>query len=521
MNDLAKQMIQLWNQLAITQRITLGLAVIAVIAGMVGVVMWSGRSQLQLLYGRLGEKDLAEVLTLVQEQGVKYEIGAAGSSVFVAGEKVHQLRAMLAAKGVPSGGGIGFEIFDRTNFGISDFVQRTNYLRAVQGELSRTISQIQGIRSARVMIVMPENRLLFSDVKSKPTASVFVEQGRGALTQEAVNSIRFLVANSVEGLGVNEVAVVDSHGNVLTENLKDDPTLGVATAQMKYRKGIEDYFSGKVESMLARVLGPNNSVVRVSADVDSDSSTTVQEIFDPEGQVVRSEVITEDSTVTTERDGSGSQSATVGVTSNVPPNPNAEGAAKASGKNSEETRKNKTNSYEINRKTVNAVKNPGGISRVTAAVFIASKEKPRTEEELKALRRMVANALGIKEDPAQASNPLVSLQEVPFEAAAVKPASTAREMVSDFVSTNQDWVRSAIGLGIAGVFILLFLRLLKRTKPYDIPLEILEPSVGELLQSSARSTGVSPEMLNEMIRQKPANVGVALRGWMANPNTNS
>jgi flagellar M-ring protein FliF len=507
MNQFFQQMTRLWQQLSIGQRLTLGAAVAVVLAGMVAVTMWSGRSQLQLLYGRLSDKDLAEVLALVQEQGVKYEIGGGGSSVYVPAEKVHQMRAQLAVKGVPSGGGVGFEIFDRTNFGISDFVQRTNYLRAVQGELSRTIAQIKGVRSARVMIVMPENRLLFSDAKSKPTASVFVEQGAGALTQEAVNSIRFLVANSVEGLGVNEVAVVDSHGNVLTENLKDDPALGVASAQMKYRKSVEDYFAGKVETMLSTVLGANNAVVRVSADVDIESSTSVKDVFEPDGQVVRNEVTTEDNVITTETDGS-NQRPSVGVSSNTPANANAEGGSKSTGKNSEQTRKNKTNSYEINRTTINSVKSPGGITRMSASVFVASKDTPRTPQEIDALRKMVANALGIKPEAGQDLSGLVSLQEVPFVAPAVKKPEW-----TDILYNNQDTLRNVIGLLIAAVVVFFFWRLLTRVSPYEIPIEILEPNAGEL-QSPGKSA-LSPELLNEMIRQKPENVGAALRGWMS------
>lgn len=515
MSEFFKQWVRLWGRLAMFQRITLGLAVAGVIAGMVAVALWSSHSQMQLLYGKLGEKDLAEVIALLQEQGVKYEIGTGGSSVYVPGEKVYQLRAQLAVKGCLSGGGIGFEIFDRSNFGISDFVQRTNYLRAIQGELARTIAQIQGVRSARVMIVMPENRLLFSDsAKAKPTASVFVEEGRGALSQEAVNSIRFLVANAVEGLGVDDVAVVDSHGTVLTENLKGDPTLGVASSQIKHRKNIEDYFSQKVETMLARVVGANNSVVRVSADVDSDSSTTVKEVFEPDGQVVRSEVISEDSTITNETNGGGSKGASVGVASNTPRAKEETDSTKASGKNSEEVRKNKTNNYEINRTTINAIKSPGGITRVSAAVFIASKDKPRTAQELESLRKMVGNALGIKLDTPE-GNSLVSLQEVPFEASVVKQPAP----VSEVLYNNQDMLRNAIGVGIAGVAIFVFLRLLKRTKPYEIPIEILEPVAQEQLPQTVvrKKKEVSPEMLNEMIREKPANVGAALREWLADP----
>jgi len=282
MKNLLQQLIAIWRQLGLNQRITISIAAAVVIGGMAGLVLWSHRPQMQLLYGRLSEKDVAEITALLQEQSVKYELGSGGTSIYVGSDEVHKIRMDLASKGVPAGDGVGFEIFDRTNFGISDFVQRTNYTRALQGELSRTISQLHGVRSARVMIVMPENRLLFSDTKSKPTASVFVDAGTGAMGTEAVNSIRFLVANSVEGLRVDDVAVIDSGGNVLTESMKDDGEFGTASNEMKLRKNIEDYLSTKVETMLAKVLGPGNAVVRVSAELESDSTTKTQETFDPD-----------------------------------------------------------------------------------------------------------------------------------------------------------------------------------------------------------------------------------------------
>ena len=158
----------------------------------------------------------------------------------------------LAAKGLPSGDGVGFEIFDKGQFGLSDFVQRTNYLRAIQGELARTISQLQGVRAARVMIVQPENRLLLTDQGVKSTASVFVDLGGGRLDPDQVNAIRHLVANSVQGLVPDQVAVVDNHGHVLSEELKQDPTLGTASSQIRYRQQVEDYLAKKVESHAGR-----------------------------------------------------------------------------------------------------------------------------------------------------------------------------------------------------------------------------------------------------------------------------
>ena len=497
-------MSRFWSQLAMPQRLVLGLSALAVVAGMVSVALLSGKEPMKLLYGRLGEKDLAAVLALLQEQGIKHEVGAGGATVYVAAEKVYQVRAQLAAKGVPSGGGVGFEIFDRTNFGISDFVQRTNYVRALQGELGRTIAQINGVRSANVMIVMPENRLLFSDTKARPTASVFIEQAAGALSREAVNSIRFLVANAVEGLGVNDVAVVDSLGNVLTDEMQEDATLGTASAQMKYRKSVEDYFAQKVESMLARVLGANKAVVRVSAEIDTESSSKVQETFDPEGQVVRNEVINEDSSVTNETNGSNDQA--VGVTANTPNRQDSDKGATA-GKSTEETRKNRTNTYEINKTVTNAVKNPGRVTRITAGVFLAAREQPRTQQELDQLRKMVANVLGISAVSEQEQ--AVLLQEAPFESP-VQRKSGVSDMLFD-----PDLVRAAVGLLAGAGVIFVLLRLLKQAKPMEIPIELLDPQ-GASLRGDGQQ-GISVESLNEMIRQKPSNVGAALNGWLEQP----
>ena len=508
MKAFLQQLTQLWKQLGMNQRVTIVVATVAVIAGLVGLVAWSHRSQMQLLYGRLGEKDIAEVLTAIQTAGVEYEIGAGGTSVYVPSDQVHKLRLALAAKGVPAGEGVGFEIFDRANFGISDFVQRTNYVRALQGELSRTISQLQGVRSARVLIVVPENRLLFSDVKAKPTASVFIE---GTVGQESVNSIRFLVANAVEGLRADDVAVVDHRGNVLTEGLRDDPTLGTASSQMKLRKSVEDYFANKVETMLAKVLGPGSAVVRVSADLDVESTTRTEEKFDPDGQVMRTETSTDDTTTTTETEAS--RAGATGTTANTPQN-GGDTAGKGNGKNSEQVRKNKTLNYEINHTTLSSVRAPGTVSRVTAAVFVAAKAQARTPAELDSLRKMVVNALGVKATDDKEAAKIVTLEEVAFESPAVQKAG-----VVDFAMSHTDLVKNAVAVLVSLALVLVFLRMVKRAKPDEIPIELLSPeSLSDEIDPAARP--VSVELLNEMIRQKPENVGAALRDWMSTNGKN-
>src|SRR5581483_1129187 len=192
------------------------MATAVLLAGLIGISYWSSRVDYALLYGKLDAGEASKVIAALDETKVAYKVR--GGSIYVPSDKVYQLRMQMAGKGIPRGEGVGFEIFDKANFGISDFVQRANYTRAVQGELSRTISQLDQVEAARVMIVMPENRLL-TDSLRKPTASVFVRvKGNGQLPTSAVNSIRFLVANSVEGLQANNVSVVDNQGNVLSEN---------------------------------------------------------------------------------------------------------------------------------------------------------------------------------------------------------------------------------------------------------------------------------------------------------------
>src|SRR5580658_5430508 len=323
MKNFAQSLVALWKQLGLNQRVSLVVAALAVAGGLAGVVLWSQRPDYQLLFGRMGDKDAAAVISYLEAQNVPHQVTAGGSAVLVPASQVYKLRMDLAGKGLPNGDGVGFEIFDKGQFGLSDFVQRTNYMRALQGELARTIVQLQGVRSARVMIVQPENRLLLTDQGVKPTASVFIDIGSSQFEVEQVDAICHLVANAVQGLDPSQVSVIDNRGRVLSAELQQDPTFGTASSQIRYRQQVEDYLSKKVETMLAQVIGPGNAVVRVSADIDSEATTVTDERYDPEGQVPRTETETdENSNVVESRGGGGS----VGVTSNVPDKTGVQGS---------------------------------------------------------------------------------------------------------------------------------------------------------------------------------------------------
>ena len=526
MKQFFQQITKIWTELGTPQRWIVSAAALAVVAGIGALLFWAQSPDMKLLYGKLGEKEASEVVAVLEEKNIQFELRGGGTSIYVPANDVYRVRMDLAAKGLPNSDGVGFEIFDRSNFGISDFVQRTNYSRALQGELSRTVAQMKGVKSARVMVVMPESRLLVKTSDSRPTASVFVDTGSAKLDTQAVNSIRSLVASSVEGLKLDDVAVIDNAGNVLSEDLKSDPQLGSASSQVKYRQQTEDYLTSKVETMLAKVLGPGNAVVRVSATINTEASTTTEEKFDPEGQVPRQEVATEDSTSTLEK--AAEKAAGAGTAANVP-DPNAGEDNKGTTKSSNTVRSSKTQSYEINKTLINVIKNPGAITRISAAVFLSQKlnpetnaPTPRTPEQLNELRNMVVNALGISIPKNETATNFVSIQEVVFPS-----AENSLSTPVDKVTGYMEMARPIAALAIAAIVFAVFFFMLRRAKPEEISFELVDDAAmaantkaladaddSQQFLPASKNLKVSPELLNSLIRQKPENVGATLREWL-------
>jgi len=517
---LVNQFKELWNPLGANQKISLMLAGGLVVLAMIALMVWASQPSMQLLYGNLNAEEAGEIVEKLEQKGVAFETGKNGNSIYVESSKVHRLRWELASEGmVPSGTGPGFELFDKGSFGISDFVQRTNYLRAIKGELERTIAQFSGVRSARVMVVMPENRIIVtSEGRDRASASVFVDTN-GAMNLSAVNSIRQLVANSIQALRADDVVVVDSAGVVLSEDLKSDGLNGgLSNDVIKYRKGLEAYFTTKVQTMLDRVLGPHQSEVRVAVDVDTSSVQTTEKSFDPEG-VLRSTVVEEQKT--SEKESGGGLANVAGTTSNIP---NANNGGGGTFTDREDSTEQVTENYEIGEVVSNRVQNPGSIRRLTASLLVSMRKgeegavSPRSPEELQELRQIVINALGIELKDGETAQDLVTVNEMEF---AVDPIALQTQSLNSGFDLNQwmDLGKNAVGLLLGAGVVIFFLQMLKRTKPQEISIEVLQPE--QVLQNRKLEDNgtVTPEMLNELIRQKPANIGVSLREWIAEPES--
>ncbi len=540
LSQIGRQLAGIWKQLGLNQRISIVMATGVVLLGLVAVAFLpflTSRLDYSLLYGKLDDGESAKIVAALDEAKVPYKIRP-GGSIMVPSDKVYQVRMQMAGKGIPRGEGVGFEIFDKANFGISDFVQRANYTRAVQGELARTISQLDQVESARVMIVMPENRLLTDNLR-KPTASVFIRvRGNSILAATAVNSIRFLVANSVEGLQANNVSVVDNQGNVLSENQENDSVAGLSGNQLTARRNFEQYLTKKVEGMLEKVLGPGQAVVRVSADINWDTITRTEEKFDPDGQVIRTSVINDENTDTATFNNGGAP----GLAANANANPNPDGSpsptnapAAATPGNSSHMHKKVTNaSYEINKTTSNILQAAGGLKRISSAVFIAQKFEgtgadrktvPRTPEELLKLRRIVQSALGIQENGDANRKDEITLEEMPFSDQT--PPELAQQ--SDQQEKRQFWidlVKKAIYPALAVIFVFFFWITLKRTKADDIPIGVPVGNGSGNGNGNGNGNGhygkagtpgsgiVTVDVLNQLIRENPANMSQAVRSWL-------
>ena len=297
LSKLLKQLADIWGHLGASQRVSVVAATFLLVAGLAAAAFWSSRTDYALLYTGLSDAESAKVVAALGDAKVAYQMGS-GGTVLVPADKVYSVRAQLALKNIPQGDGVGYEIFDRQNFGISDFVQRANYLRALQGELARTIGQFDEVQAARVMIVLPENRLLL-DKDKFPTASVMIRlRGNSPLAPQTIAAVRFLVANSVEGLKAQHVAVVDNLGN--HEEMSDNDSLaGVSSSQLAARRALEQYLAKKAQDLLETVLGPGQAIVRVSAEVNYDTITRTEEKPDPDSQVVKTQTKNDENNDTT------------------------------------------------------------------------------------------------------------------------------------------------------------------------------------------------------------------------------
>ena len=516
MKERFDKLLEIWSRVTMGQKISLVVAVLGIIGLSVGIMNWtSGGTSMRPLVSGADSKDLSEVVELLKNNQVEYEISESGDAILVPEDKRAQMRMEMAMKGLPKSGDVGYEIFDEGNFGISDFVQRTNYTRAIQGELARTISAMDAIRSAKVFVVQPENNLLLSeDPNDRPSATVYVDTGGNTLDKSQVNAIQFLVARASKGVNKSFVTVVDNQGNTLSDEDDGGGVAGVAGQMMKAYEAQERRLETKIETMLSKIV-EGGVVARVSVNLNTESLTSLDEKFDPDGQVPRTTTTDKDDATTVETQ---PQNTATGMGANVPNVSQDATQQDPIMAESKEKRESKTTDFEISRTVKESVQEPGSIIGRSAAVLIARGEQPRSEDDMTKIKESVVNAIGVRFDEKIGITEIptyVTVHEVDFVSSAGGLAGETLNEFQNFIDTWGPQLKNLLGVVLAIAIFIVFLRMLKKFKPSDAEVQVLDEVDADAL-AGARSLGggLTPELLNDLIQEKPDNVGTALKRYL-------
>lgn len=354
--------------------------------------------QMVPLFTDLSVEDSASIVKDLERQAVPYQLKSDGAIIMVPKDRVARLRMKLAESGLPKGGGVGYEIFDKTDsLGTTTFVQNINHLRALEGELARTIRSIDRVQAARVHLVLPE-RPLFSRDKVDASASIVLKV-RGALEPQQVRAIRHLAASAVNGLKPERVSVIDETGKLLADGATPDSPLNGASSDER-KLAYENRLRSEVETIVSSVVGPGHARVQINADFDVNRITQTSDKFDPDGRVLRSSQTREEQSATSDnREGS------VSVGTELPGGSRPQQQPADSGNRGDQSRKTEEIvNYEISRTTKTEVIEAGRVNRISAAVLvdgIYSKNdkgevayQPRPKEELDRIATLVRSAIG-------------------------------------------------------------------------------------------------------------------------------
>lgn len=486
------------------QKVAALLIVALMAAGVFLLLRYIGKPHYRVLYGGLEQKDAAEVTAKLDEMGVEYQVE--GSAVLVPAEEVDKVRMQLAAENVPSGGKVGFEIFDKTSFGASDFSQRVNYQRALEGELARTISSLDQVDSAVVHIAMPEESI-FTAEENTASASVLISlKGGATLERRQVEGIRNLVSCAVEGLKPENVSIVDSEGNPLYAG---DDGAALAADRLQTVRSYETYMESSLQQVLDRVVGRGKGLVKVHLDLDLATRTSQTERYVPsqEGGLPSSEQTSEE----VYTNAAGTASGVPGTGSNIPDYT----TVTTGGGGASYTKRESTVTYDNDRTVVEEKEPPGEITGMSISVLL---DQSVDQESVYALQDALAVAAGLDESRGDT----ITVQSVPFD-------TTEQEKLEAELagarSGERLWSMVRIGglalAAILGAFFLL--RKLKRVKERLAELPEIEYADTRALQEAAEGARAlmegaskSPVLssLELMATQRPDEMARLLKAFM-------
>ena len=527
LKQLGQQLLHIWQQLGLNQRISVVLAGSAVVLGLGALTFFSSRVAYQPLFTGLTSADAAKVVSALEADKIPYRTGGGGTQIMVPAERVDSLTMKLAP--LVSGGTLfdDGDLIVKGNPMMTDAQQKAWLNNVRDRRLSRAIMTMEDIESAMVQVAEVPNSLIRRQ-DEKTTASVTLKvRGNRALARQSVQAIQALVANSVAGLRAGNVAISDTQGRLLSEEFDEGSPFGRASSQFAIRQQVEAYYAGQVRSMLDRVLGPGESTAVLSVELDMDTISRTERTIDAASKVPKSLTSKEETTTST----TGGGGAAAGIAANSAGQTNATATAAP---------QNLSNSTVKTTETVNEFgeikrlveQQAGSIKRLSVAVVInarfeglgtARKLVPRTTQELDQLKQIVRSALGIQNDEGGTRKDEITLAEMPFNAAPLVEMNLQLEKQQRW----QFWLALAGRLAypaLAVVILFLFVRAFRRTAVESILMgvpvgEVEENGVWNGTGASGKSRVVTVEVLNQLVKENPRNVTHALRAWMSGAPT--
>lgn len=402
------------------QKIVLALGVAIAVAVMGAVWMWGQQPDYRVLFSNFSDRDGGAIVAELEKMNIPYKYAEGGGAVLVPADRVHDARLKLASQGLPKGGNVGFELMENQKLGASQFVERVNFQRAMEGELARSIESVSAVQAARVHLAMPKDSVFVSEQKA-PTASVLLNLHPGrVLDLQQISAIVHLVASSVPELPIKNVTVVDQNGNLLSETGKMASANGMDPSQIKYVQELQQNVVRRIESIITPIVGPNNVRAEATADVDFSRSQQAVESYKPnqtpDAMVIRSQQTSES------LNGNGNPGGVPGALTNQPPAPatapiNAPGqnaVAPANGTLATNTRKDETINYEVDKTIQYVQQGVGGLKRLSVAVVVNYKQTtdkdgkavmtPLTEAETVQITNLVKEAMGFNAERGDSIN---------------------------------------------------------------------------------------------------------------------
>jgi flagellar M-ring protein FliF len=502
--QIISQIVAIWRRISLQQKIVTTALVLFTVLGMVGLLVWAqsggekkgGDSGYKVLYSDLELEEAGSITEELQKSNYKFKLDNGGRTITVPGKQLYEIRIALAREGLPKSHGLGYELFDKTNFGMTDFVQKMNARRALEGELQRTIEGLDEVKRARVHIVVPEPTIFLEQQKDAKSSVMIQCKGGRQLNKDQIRGISFLVSSSVDGLKPENVSIVDCEGKLLSSPFSQEETALAGSQNMELQQNIERYLENKVTQMLSGILGPSKAYVKVAADLDFNRVEKTMEQYNPESKVVRSEERIDEST------------------KNAP-----------DGDNQKE--RSLTN-YEIDKTVQHIMQEVGNVKRLTISVAVDGRYKKdqkgaytyaaRSTEEMQNIEDIVKNAVGY--DLTRGDQIAVSQVRFDNEFMQKEKDNFASQDRLEFWFT----VAKYAAVVFIAILLILFLRYLANTvvQAMNPPVPVMEQlgvveEVPKEVPEEFRKSSEILERVELMTREEPVNISAIIRQWLMEP----